>query len=207
MRTTVLIAAFAVSLGACREREGNDVDTAIDTVATAVTPQFGDTALDAPARRDSAAKAEPTPDGTVLGAFIAASRHEVQHGRLAEQKASSQTVRDLGRTIARDHDDFVANAQALGKRIGVAATTQASDTSVSGHRGVMGDLRNASGAQFDRIFLEHEIEYHRWLIDLVNTTMLPRAANAELKTFLEQAVPAFQAHLKAAQDLLSKPTP
>ena len=71
----------------------------------------------------------------------------------------------------------------------------------------MTELRGATGTEFDRVFLQHEIEYHRWLIDLINTTMLPRATTPEVKTFLEQAIPAFQAHSKAAQDQLSKLTP
>ncbi len=68
----------------------------------------------------------------------------------------------------------------------------------------MKDLRSSSGTGFDRAILQHEIDYHRWLIDAVNKTLLPYATNEELKTFLQQAIPAFEAHVKGAQDPLSK---
>lgn len=208
MRPLLVIAAVAISLGAaCREGDDSAMDTAFTTAdstsATALEPA-SEPAAKKNGRPGDTASAQPTPDGSVLGAFIAASQHEIQHGKLAEQKASTQAVRDLGRTVSRDHDDFVLNAQELGKRHGIKPSTASGDTSVSGHRGVMADLRAANGTEFDRVFLEHEIDYHRWLIDLINTTMLPRASNQEVKTFLQQAIPAFQQHSKAAQDLLAK---
>jgi len=211
---TLLFAALSLGSLACRRDEANAVvDTAVRSADTGVAAADtgvaaiagGDTALRdkhttaAPAREPA-----PTPDGKALGAFIAASRHEIQHGQVATQKGSSQAVRDLGRSISRDHDDFVQRAQALGERLGIAAAAHAPDTSVAGHPSAMGSLRTKSGVAFDRAFLEHEVDYHRWLIDAVSQTMLPNAAKEELRTFLQQAIPAFEAHMKGAQDLLAK---
>jgi putative membrane protein len=204
---TLVTAALAVVALACRDdRAEAAVDTALlpaDTTSVALAG--GDTALSEP-RRDSAVDpaATASPDGKALGAFIAASQHEIQHGRLAIEKGSSQPVRDLGRGISRDHDDFVQRARALGTRLSIAPAAAAQDTTMQGHPDAMKDLRANSGTAFDRAFLQHEIEYHRWLINAINTTMLPYATNEELKTFLQQAVPAFDAHMKGAQDLLAK---
>jgi putative membrane protein len=177
----------------------------MDSAVAPATPQFADTPL---AARDKDTSNGPsaavTPDGEAIGAFIAASQHEIQHGRLATQSGSTQIVRDLGRSISRDHDDFVTRAREMGKRLGILTAAQAADTSFSGHHGVMSELRGKSGVEFDRIYLQHEVDYHRWLIDAVNNTMLPKASNTEVRTFLQQALPTFEAHMKAAQDLLSK---
>ena len=205
----LVAAAVAVVALACRDdRAEAAVDTALLPVDTSrIAVAGGDTAVgERGPRRDSAAEAAPnaSPDGKALGAFIAASEHEIQHGRLATEKGSSQAVRDLGRSISRDHDDFVQRARALGTRLSIAPAAATHDTTMQGHPDAMKDLRANSGTAFDRAFLQHEIDYHRWLINAVNTAMLPHATSEELKTFLQQAVPAFDAHMKGAQDLLAK---
>jgi putative membrane protein len=200
---TLVVAALALGALGCRR---GDEDIAVDT-STAAFDTGVSMAGASTDSRDSAPLAEPvapTADGKALGAFIAASRHEIQHGSLATQKGSSQEVRDLGRSVSRDHDDFVQRAQELGKRLSIAPATQAADTSIQGHPDAMGELRARSGVDFDRAFLEHEVSYHRWLIDAVNGTMLQAATNEELRTFLQQSIPAFEAHMKGAQDLLAK---
>ena len=109
-------------------------------------------------------------------------------------------MRDLGTGFARDHDDLAARARELGTRLSITPTAkptvQAPDASAT--------LASKTGTEFDRAYLQHEVEFHRWFVDQINGSMLPSTTNPELKTFLEQAVPALQAHLKAAQDLLAK---
>jgi putative membrane protein len=209
MRVTTLV-AVALSLGtlACLRDED---DIAVDTLAgapdTTVAFAAGETAppRDSGLRERAKPAAEPaTADGKALGAFVAASRHEIQHGQLATQKGSTQMVRDFGRSDLRDHDDFVQRGRELGRRLSIALTPQPNDTTFHGHPSAMGDLRVKRGADFDRAFLGHEVEYHRWLIDAVNRTMLPQATKEDLRTFLQQSIAAFEAHLKGAQDLLAK---
>ncbi|MEW5917069.1 MAG: DUF4142 domain-containing protein [Gemmatimonadota bacterium] len=210
MRVTGLSAVvLLLGTSACRPERDDVADTAMPSSETGVAraaPQFADTALTQPKGGESSDSDTPvaTPDGKAIGAFIAASQHEIQHGRLAMERGSTQIVRDLGRSISRDHDDFVARAREMGKRLSILSATETSDTTFHGHSGVMGELRGKTGVEFDRTFLQHEVDYHRWLIDAVNSTMLPKASHGEVKTFLQQAIPTFEAHMKAAQELLAK---
>jgi putative membrane protein len=208
MQVTTLY-AIILSLGAygCQPQVDNATDTLaspMDSALAPATPQFADTPLAKDNDTADSDKGSVTPDGEAIGAFIAASQHEIQHGRIAMQNGSTQIVRDLGRSISRDHDDFVTRARELGKRLGILTAAHANDTSFSGHHGVMSELRGKTGTDFDRVYLQHEVDYHRWLINAVNNTMLPKASNTEVRTFLQQAVPTFEAHMKAAQDLLAK---
>ena len=198
MRIPVLVAVIAVALGTwgCAERDRSDVDTSTVPFDTGVAGGAGGSA-----RRDtSQPAATATPDGEALGAFIGANKSGAEGGRLATQKGGAQAVRDLGTGFARDHDDLAARARELGTRLSIMPaakpTVQAPDASAT--------LASKTGTEFDRAYLEHEVEFHRWFVDQINASMLPSATNPELKTFLEQAVPALQAHLKAAQDLLAK---
>lgn len=203
MRYQALMTALTLSLGiwACREREDADVDTTtvpFDTgMAAASAPKKGPT--------DTAAPAPPaTPDGEVLGSFIEANQHEVEHGRLASTQGSSQPIRDLGKILVRDHDDLIQRAKELAAKQSITAAQPAGDPIGQGHVDAVASVKGKSGVEFDRAFLKHEVEYHTALLKTLNSDWIPKATNQELKTFLQQAIPAFQAHLKAAQDLSAK---
>lgn len=200
MRYQVLMTSLALSLGiwACRERDEVDVDTATVPFDTGMVP------ASAPKKGPSDTAATPvaaTPDGEVLGAFIAANQHEVEHSRVGSQQGSTQTIRDLAKGFARDHDDLVQRARELATKQSIAATAPTGDPLGQPHGQVVTSLKGKTGADFDRAYLQHEVDYHQALIKAINTDWLPKASNQELKTFLQQALPAFQAHLKGAQDL------
>jgi putative membrane protein len=202
MRYQALMTAFTLSLGiwACRERDEADLDT------TTVPFDTGMAAAGASKKgpNDTSAAVPASPDGEVLGSFIAANQHEVEHSRIGSQQGSTQTIRDLARGFARDHDDLVQRARELATRQSITETAPAGDPLGQPHGQTLTALKGKSGVAFDRAYLQHEIEYHQALINTINTDWLAKATNQELKTFLQQAVPALQAHLKGAQDLSAK---
>ena len=207
MRYQVLMTATMLSLGiwACGERDDSDVDT------STVPFDTGMAAAPSAAKKgpsDSAVAAAPatpaTPDGEVLGAFIAANQHEVEHSRLGAQAGSTQTIRDLAKGFARDHDDLVQRARELATKQSITAAEPSGDPIGQPHGQTMTSLKGKSGVDFDRAYLQHEVDYHQALISALNNDWLPKATNQELKTFLQQTVPAFQSHLKGAQDLRAK---
>ena len=70
------------------------------------------------------------------------------------------------------------------------------------HETAIQTLRAAKGAEFDRAFLEHEVDFHKAVIDAVTGTLLPATKNQELKDLQTKVAPAFQAHMTAAQQKL-----
>ncbi|MGH7694401.1 MAG: DUF4142 domain-containing protein, partial [Gemmatimonadaceae bacterium] len=198
MRYQVLMTAAMLSLGvwACRERDDSDVDTSTVPFDTGMAAAAGATKK-GPSDTAATAPATPaTPDGEVLGAFIAANQHEVEHSRLGSQQGSTQPIRDLARGFARDHDDLVQRARELATKQSITSTVPAGDPIGQPHGQTMTTLKGKSGVDFDRAYLQHEVDYHQALMNALNTDWLPKATNQELKTFLQQTVPAFQAHLK-----------
>jgi putative membrane protein len=215
MRTTVLMltASLWVGVGGCGDRDDAIGDTSVltaDTTAGNYVNARGDTSLGRPGSGSvgadtAAADPSATGDARALAAFIAVSQHEVQHGQLAASRGTAKAVRDLGTTIARDHDDLAQRGRELVTKHGLKGSGTAGDTLLALHGSRMGELRSKSGDAFDRAFLQHENEYNRWIIDRIRTTLLPMATNAEVRTFLEQALPILDAHAKAAQELAAKP--
>src|SRR6185436_20165743 len=92
----------------------------------------------------------------------------------------------------------------LAAKLGVKPTAPKDDQGGRDHAAAMKRLRGLNGAAFDKAFLEHEVAFHKAVIDAVTTTLLPAIQNAEVKALVVKVAPAFQAHMMAAQNLEKK---
>ena len=140
-------------------------------------------------------------DPTIVAIFDAANTADIETGTLAAKRAQSKDVRDYGAMIAHDHEAVRQMGRDLAKKLGVTPTPPAGDTSAKTQAGVMASLRAKHGADFDRALLQHEVAFHKSVIDAIQTTLLPAIQNKELKALVEKVVPAFQAHLLVAERL------
>ena len=62
-------------------------------------------------------------------------------------------------------------------------------------------LQGLSGAEFDRAYIDNEVAFHQQVLDAIDTTLLPHAQNAELKSLIEQVRPAIAGHLEMARQV------
>jgi putative membrane protein len=144
-------------------------------------------------------------DAAIVGIFDAANTWDVATGSLAAGKATRKDVKELGTMLARDHKSVQKQGRELATRLGVTPTPVASDFALKkDYDDTMKKLAGLKGADFDRAFLEHEVAFHKAVIDAVTNTFLPAIKNAELKAFVEKVAPAFAAHMAAADNLLKK---
>ena len=104
--------------------------------------------------------------------------------------------------FSRDHKAVRQQGRDLVKKLHVTPTPPKDFALATDHAQAMKTLESTSGKAFDRAFLEHEVAYHKAVIDAINGTLLPATQNAELKDLEVKVGPAFQAHMLAAQRLL-----
>jgi putative membrane protein len=140
-------------------------------------------------------------DPTIVAIFDAANTADIETGSLAAERAQSKEVRDYGAMIAHDHQAVRQMGRDLAKRLGVTPTPPAGDASAKTQAETMASLRAKHGAEFDRALMQHEVAFHKSVIEAIQTTLLPAIQNSELKALVEKVVPAFQAHLLVAQRL------
>jgi putative membrane protein len=149
----------------------------------------------------ASAAGQALDDPTIVAIFDAANTADIETGSLAAKRAQSKEVRDYGAMIAHDHDAVRQMGRDLAKKLGVTPTPPANDASAKTQAEVIASLRAKHGADFDRAFVEHEVAFHKSVIDAMQTTLLPAIQNKELKALVEKVAPAFQAHLLVAQRL------
>jgi putative membrane protein len=140
-------------------------------------------------------------DATIVAIFDAANTADVETGALAAKRGSTKELRDFGAMLARDHKMVRQQGQDLAAKLGVTPTPPKDDQGAKDHAAVMARLSALEGAEFDRAFLRHEVEFHQAVIDAINGTLLPAIQNEELKALVEKIAPAFHAHMVMAQQM------
>lgn len=143
-------------------------------------------------------------DATIVAIFDLANTADIETGKLATQRGSSQEVRDFGAMLARDHANVRKMGRDLAQKLGVTPTPPADGEMAKGHQAAMKKLSALRGAEFDRAFLQHEAAFHKAVIDAIQSTLMPAIDNAELKALVEKVAPAFEAHRVAAVALEKK---
>ena len=161
-------------------------------------------ALVAPVARAHAQAQAKLDDPTIVAIFDAANTWDVETASLGQKKGTSKEVRDLGAMFARDHANVRQQGRDLAKKLGVTPTPPKDFAMAKDHEAAMKKLEGLNGKAFDKAFLQHEVAYHKAVIDAVTTTLLPALKNAEVKDLVTKVAPAFQAHMLAAQNLLDK---
>ncbi|HEU4631750.1 MAG TPA: DUF4142 domain-containing protein [Gemmatimonadaceae bacterium] len=143
-------------------------------------------------------------DPTIVAIFDAANTVDIETGRLAAERGHSKEVRDFGAMLVRDHEHVRQMGRDLAKKLGVTPTPPKDDQSARDHAAAMAKLRGLQGEAFDHAFLQHEVAFHKAVIDAVNSTLMPAIKNQELKDLVAKVAPAFQAHMVAAANLDKK---
>src|SRR5688500_3670292 len=152
----------------------------------------------------AAAQAATLDDPTIIAIFDAANTWDMESGALAAKKGTTKEIREFGAMLERDHQVVRQQGRDLVRKLGVQPTPPKDFAMAKGHEDAMRRLRSARGAAFARAFLEHEVSFHKAVIDALTTSLLPALKNPEAKELVTKVAPAFQAHMIAAQARLDK---
>lgn len=158
-----------------------------------------------PARAQATqAGAAKLDDPTIVAIFDAANTWDIETGNIAVKKGSTKAVRDFGAMLVRDHTMVRQQGRDLVKKLGVTPTAPKDFAMAKDHASAVKKLENLKGKAFDHAFLQNEVDFHKAVIDAVNTTLLPALQNPEARDLVTKVAPAFQAHMMAAQHMLDQ---
>lgn len=120
---------------------------------------------------------------------------ELEVSRLAQEKASSQEIKDFARQLEQDHSAANSKLKELASQKNVDLPTD-----MGKHATQVDKLRNLSGDQFDRAWINMQVQHHKKDVNEF-TKHSNRAMDSDVKTFASSTVPKLQEHLQKAQEL------
>lgn len=120
---------------------------------------------------------------------------EIEAAKLAVQKSRNDAVRSFAQKMLDEH-------QKMSSQLKAAAGSQATAPTQLDrkHAQKLEQLRQASGAQFDRLYMETQVQGHREALKL-HQDYAKGGDNANLKKVATEAVPHVQQHLQQAEAL------
>jgi len=121
---------------------------------------------------------------------------EVQAAQMAQQKASSQEVRDYARKLEQDHSLANDKLKAIAKERQVSLPTDVG----AEHKAMIGRLNALSGAEFDKAYMKAMVADHRKDIREFEKAS-NRSMDSDLKNFASSTLPTLKEHLQQAGQL------
>jgi putative membrane protein len=121
---------------------------------------------------------------------------EVQLGELAQQKASSQQVKDFGAMMVRDHSKANDELKAIAGNKNITLPPAPGED----HMDHIKKLSEKSGREFDKDYMKLMVDDHKDDIDKFEKCSKD-AKDADLKAFAAKTLPTLREHLNAAKKI------
>jgi len=136
-------------------------------------------------------------DAQVAGVTDFVNNAEIQQAQLAQSKSKNPQVLNFASMMISHHTQ--ARQQQSSLNLSTAGSSVLQTMSSEGQR-TMASLRDKSGQDFDRAYLQAQIDQHQKVLDTLDRQLLPSAKNTQLRTQLQSLRPTIQQHLQAARD-------
>jgi len=187
----LLLALFILTIAVSSCAKRTDETTTTSTTSTPV---------------ESTTTTGPTPsDAEIAATVTAANDTDIENAKLALEKSANADVKQFANEMIAAHTQLNQQGSALLSKLNVTPADNPTSTSIkTGGESTRATLKGLSGADFDKAYVNAEVDMHQSVLDQLDNTLIPSAQNAELKSLLEQARPTISAHLDHAKSLKTK---
>jgi putative membrane protein len=191
LASALAVGAFGI-LAACAPKNEQTTDTLATTPpATAATPATGDVA-------------GGWTDANVANALTVANQGEIDYSQVGADKATNASVKQYAQMMVKDHGAMLDAVKSLATRLNVtpAANDKVNELQTENQKDIT-DLNAKTGKDFDKEFMEEQVDMHQETLDLLND-LDGRTTNADMKAAIAEAKPKVQAHLDQAKAIKDK---
>lgn len=174
-RTLIAITALSLLLGACATTNDDGAPVAAGT---------------------------PYHDPHTAGIVAAANQGEIDQGNAAQAKATNADVRAFAQMMVSDHTTALAALRDTATRNEMTPLDNDITAALQrGSRETITNLNTYSGAEFDRMYMQTQIDLHQWLLNQLDRTLIPTTRNRDLRSLLETQRASVAAHLEQARQI------
>lgn len=144
----------------------------------------------------AAVAADESPDASFYKNAAEAGISEVDAGKLAADKGSSQAVKDFGAMMVKDHTAANDKLKTVADSKNISLPTTAS----IGQMAAKAKLQVLSGDTFDKSYIQGQIKAHEDTVALLKKEKAT-GQDPEAKAFATTVLPKVQAHLKKIKSI------
>jgi putative membrane protein len=141
-------------------------------------------------------KATSLTDAQIAAITDVANTGEIEQAKLARTKSKNPEVLKFSAMMISHHGEAKQKQAKL--KLTPADSAISTKLVEEGNR-TLTTLKDSKGADFDRRYIEAQVEGHREVLDTINNALLPNVKSSELKAYLEEIKPKVEQHLQAAR--------
>jgi len=197
MTSRTLLSAAAIALAAACS-PSNRESGAAGSGATTGTAATTDTSMGGAMASTNAGVLD---DAAILAHLSSADEAEIREAQMAQQKGASAQVKAFARKLETEHQAHMKKATQLAQQIGAQPDPTVRTDAAKDHADMADDLEGKTGADFDRAFIDNQIDAHEKAISMLRDQFLPAAKSAELRADIQATIPKMEAHLASARQL------
>jgi putative membrane protein len=184
---SLLILGLPLAIMACNN------DTTSDSVEKA--DSANEAKMDTASNAGTIKVDESTADFMVKTADVGMT--EVKLGQLAQNKATSQRVKDFAAMMVKDHSAGNDDLKSLASQKNVTLPSAIGDD----HQKKMDDLAKKTGKDFDRAYMDMMVDGHQSAVNSFEKNKDNK--DAEVNAFVNKVLPILRMHLDSAKAVKS----
>jgi len=197
-RAQAAAAAVLILLSGCnRGKTSNYPTMGADTMAGTTEMAGGDTG------QFLGSQSGQLSDANIVALLDEANMADSASGAYALTKATSPDVKAFAKLMMGEHHALRAQGQRLAQQLGVTPELPVNDPLKPLALSEMGVLTGSSKTEFDRVYIDQEIDMHKAVLSLAGQAH-DAAQSAELKKLIQQARPVIEKHLARAEQIQKK---
>jgi putative membrane protein len=147
--------------------------------------------------------AAPIADEQTVRILTAVNGGEVDQAKMAQQKAKDPRVKKFAQMMVTQHSKAKDKVIQLSKKeqIMPAGSSVSDELQEKGSQTLASLGQAQAGEDFDKIYMDAQVQQHQEVLDMLNSRLIPSANNAQLKTELEGAKKMVEQHLAKAREI------
>ena len=141
-------------------------------------------------------------DANIAAIVVTYNNEEIEHAKLAQERATNAEVKQFARTMITDHNAVNQKANALATQLNLTPMESDASRKLSTDGNLFRtNLQTQSGAEFDRSYIANEVALHEQVLNQIDQQLIPQSDNADLRRLLQETRPAVEAHLMHARQI------
>jgi putative membrane protein len=129
---------------------------------------------------------------------IQGDRFEIQGGKIAQEKGTTQQVKDLGARLVADHTKSLKDATDLAEKLGIDVP----DSPSPSQQWELRVVQQFQGKDFDKWYSDLEVQDHMQDISEAQDEV-DKGCNRKIRNDAKDEIPTLQEHLKLSQAALA----
>ncbi len=139
-------------------------------------------------------------DSEVAMVMRVANLGEVREGEVAREKAADASVREFATMMVTEHSAANSKAESELSKAEIVSADSTLSRQLDAESGTATEnLRTLTGRNFDRAYMQRQIQVHQNVLNLIDSKLLPVVRKKIVKEQLNAMRTAVQQHLTRAQ--------